>query len=241
MKKILFSIVALVAIFVSCEDGKFSRNKRIVSTNVDDSVTIALAKLAAHDMLKIKELNLNVELFNQTFKDFYSGDEQVTNSVLQDAYTNVQNFILNVAPKRLIVKQNVFIEKLKADDSILKTDNGLFYSISDAGRKVDLPKITDSIKVKYRGETIDGVEFFNNFTSKPISISLDKSIKGWQEGIPLIGEGGQMTLYVPSELAYETTGEFANQMLIFEINLVEIINDNVKSKKSKSKNSFRKK
>ena len=42
----------------------------------------------------------------------------------------------------------------------------------------------------------------------------------------LIGEGGKIKLYIPSELAYGSNPQspLANQLLIFEVELLEIMN-----------------
>ena len=51
-------------------------------------------------------------------------------------------------------------------------------------------------------------------------------IKGWTEGMKLIGEGGKVKLFIPSDLAY---GERApreigpNQTLVFDVDLLKVL------------------
>ena len=55
-------------------------------------------------------------------------------------------------------------------------------------------------------------------------------IKGFDEGIGLIGEGGKVTLYIPYFLAYGKNGRPPQippySDLIFEIELLEVKKDN---------------
>jgi FKBP-type peptidyl-prolyl cis-trans isomerase len=55
---------------------------------------------------------------------------------------------------------------------------------------------------------------------------LQNVILGWTEGIPYFKEGGSGKLLIPSALAYGpngTTGIPPNSVLIFEIELIEVI------------------
>ena len=56
-------------------------------------------------------------------------------------------------------------------------------------------------------------------------MQLDRVIKGWTEGLQLIGEGGKIQLVIPSELAYGengTRGIEPNTPLTFEVTLAEV-------------------
>ena len=54
---------------------------------------------------------------------------------------------------------------------------------------------------------------------------LNRVIKGWTEGLQLIGEGGKIRLFVPSELGYGENGNRGiepNSTLIFDVELVKV-------------------
>ncbi|MBR5818583.1 MAG: FKBP-type peptidyl-prolyl cis-trans isomerase, partial [Alistipes sp.] len=61
---------------------------------------------------------------------------------------------------------------------------------------------------------------------EPIEFPLNRVIKGWTEGMKLVGVGGQITLWIPSELAYGERGAGAdigpNQALEFKVELLEV-------------------
>ena len=53
----------------------------------------------------------------------------------------------------------------------------------------------------------------------------NRVIKGWTEGLGLLGEGGKATLYIPSDLAYGargTRGIAPNSTLIFDVEVLKV-------------------
>lgn len=109
----------------------------------------------------------------------------------------------------------------KMDADVLPS--GLHYVILEAGGEAK-PNLRSLVEVHYHGTTLDGKIFDSTRDKKPIRFPLAKLIKGWQEGIPLIGEGGKIKLIVPSQLAYgdrQISPEIGpNSILVFEIELL---------------------
>jgi FKBP-type peptidyl-prolyl cis-trans isomerase FkpA len=94
----------------------------------------------------------------------------------------------------------------------------LFYIIHNAGSS-SKPNLGSQVTVAYKGYLLDGALFDE---SDLIDFRLGNVIKGWQEGIQLIGEGGNISLFVPSGLAYGGTQQGPippNSVLIFEVTL----------------------
>ncbi len=52
-------------------------------------------------------------------------------------------------------------------------------------------------------------------------------IKGWTEGMKLVGKGGKITIWIPSELAYGARGQGQmippHEALKFEVELVNVM------------------
>jgi FKBP-type peptidyl-prolyl cis-trans isomerase FkpA len=98
------------------------------------------------------------------------------------------------------------------------TASGLFYVIKESGNERH-PSTTSTITVSYAGRLLNNQPFDQgSFFTSP----LEKLIAGWQQGLPLIGEGGKITLYIPSSLGYgeqSTSNIPANSVLIFDISL----------------------
>ncbi len=104
------------------------------------------------------------------------------------------------------------------------TSNGVFYVIEDPG-SVEHPNVGSLVTVSYVGYTLDGVGFGEG---DYYETWLNETIIGWQEGVPLIGEGGQIKLIIPSGLAYGSAGKYpigANEVLAFDITLLYFTNN----------------
>jgi FKBP-type peptidyl-prolyl cis-trans isomerase len=93
-----------------------------------------------------------------------------------------------------------------AAKSFTKTESGLKYRILRKGSD-EKPKATDSVKVNYHGWLDNKKVFDSSYQRKePISFPLNGVIKGWTEGMQLVGEGGMIELEIPSELGYGQRG-----------------------------------
>jgi FKBP-type peptidyl-prolyl cis-trans isomerase FkpA len=119
-----------------------------------------------------------------------------------------------------------FLEKAARGKNAIKTESGLVYqSIKDGSG--DNPNPTDTVKVNYRGTTIDGKEFDSSYKrGKPLEFKLDSVIKCWTEGLQKMKPGGKARLVCPSQTAYGDAGAgeliLPGSTLIFEVDLIEV-------------------
>lgn len=100
-------------------------------------------------------------------------------------------------------------------------ERGFYYTIDTPG-KGQKPTVCSNVTVNYTGKLTNGKTFDSANNSR---FDLNQLIVGWQEGIPLIGEGGSVTLYLPPSLAYGAqaqNGIPANSILVFKIILVRV-------------------
>lgn len=121
-------------------------------------------------------------------------------------------------------KEAAYLAKSAAQDSVQVTESGLQYIIREAGNEVK-PTAQDTVFVNYKGTLIDGTVFDQSNTPNGIQMNLNMVIKGWTEGLQLIGEGGKMKLIIPSELGYGAQGNRGiapNSTLLFDIELVSV-------------------
>ena len=86
------------------------------------------------------------------------------------------------------------------------TKSDLKYRVLRKGSGV-MPKATDSVKVNYHGWLNDGKVFDSSYKrGEAISFPLNGVIKGWTEGMQLVGDGGMIELEIPPDLAYGDRG-----------------------------------
>ncbi|MDX2048465.1 MAG: FKBP-type peptidyl-prolyl cis-trans isomerase [Chitinophagaceae bacterium] len=94
--------------------------------------------------------------------------------------------------------------------------------------------LCNQIVIKYKGSLTNG-NVFDQTPNTPGSDTrvfiLGELIPGWKKGIPLIQQGGKITLYLPPSLGYgasdikDNSGNVVipgNSILIFEVELVAI-------------------
>ncbi|ADR22509.1 hypothetical protein MATR_36450 [Marivirga tractuosa] len=122
-----------------------------------------------------------------------------------------------------------------------KTESGLYYMVTKetSGEKAEAG---DTVRVNYVGKLMDGTVFDTSYEDiaretgayneqreyAPLEFIVGKGrvIRGWDEGIMLLNEGSEATLYIPSGLGYGPRGSGAvippNSPLIFDVELVEV-------------------
>ena len=132
-------------------------------------------------------------------------------------------------------------QKLK-DDKILqeyiaknnikatKTDEGTYVEIQQAGGEPG--KDGQSVSVKYTGKFLDGTAFDSNVDTafhhtEPYTFTLGTggSIKGFDDGLRLLGKGAKGKLFIPSVLGYGSQGSGKikpNTNLMFEIEVLDV-------------------
>ncbi|MDH5597527.1 MAG: FKBP-type peptidyl-prolyl cis-trans isomerase [Cyclobacteriaceae bacterium] len=124
----------------------------------------------------------------------------------------------------------LLIDQYLTDNQITNTKihagSGIRYAINSPGTGEN-PILCDVVTVEYEGRLLDGTIFDGTAMNggKPSAFYLAGLITGWQVGIPLIKNGGSITLYLPSSYGYgsSTVGSIpANSVLIFDITLLGI-------------------
>ena len=106
----------------------------------------------------------------------------------------------------------------------LPIGDGIRYVIHEPGTGKK-PESCDAILVTYEGRLMSNGAIFDS-TSTPVGFGLATRITGWQIGLPLLREGGRITLYLPSGYAYgpyELEDVPANSNLIFDIELIDVL------------------
>jgi FKBP-type peptidyl-prolyl cis-trans isomerase len=110
----------------------------------------------------------------------------------------------------------------------MKTASGLEYEETQAGTGAQaMPGKT--VRVHYTGKLTNGKVFDSSIPrGEPIEFKLGagRVIRGWDEGIALMKEGGKAVLTIPPNLGYGERGAGGvippNATLVFEVELVSV-------------------
>jgi FKBP-type peptidyl-prolyl cis-trans isomerase len=105
-----------------------------------------------------------------------------------------------------------------------KTASGLASKVLTKGTGTDKPQYQDKVKVHYTGWTTDGKMFDSSVKrGQPSSFPLRGVIPGWTEGLQLMTVGEKRRFWIPKELAYNDQPGKPAGMLVFDVELLEII------------------
>ena len=115
-----------------------------------------------------------------------------------------------------------FIAEFLKEEGAVQTESGLAYKIIEPGSDKKAVSDQDTVWVNYKGALIDGTVFDQNDN---INFTLNRVIKGWGEGMKLVGEGGKIKLVIPGDLGYGeygTRGIAPNSTLVFDVDLNKV-------------------
>ena len=119
-----------------------------------------------------------------------------------------------------------FLAANKNNDGVVELPSGLQYLVLTEGTGAK-PTEFNTVTCHYHGTLIDGTVFDSSFNrGKPASFPLNMVIKGWTEGLQLMGTGSKWRFFIPPHLGYgdrqvgPTIGP--NSTLIFDVELLSI-------------------
>ena len=133
---------------------------------------------------------------------------------------------LNAEAEKNLKEGKRFLEENRKKEGVHVTESGLQYRVLKEGDG-PRPKVTDTVKVHYRGTLINGKEFDSSYRrGKPAEFPLRRVIRGWTEGLQLMKVGSKYVFYIPPDLAYGKAAPPSigpDQTLIFEVELLDIV------------------
>jgi FKBP-type peptidyl-prolyl cis-trans isomerase len=108
-----------------------------------------------------------------------------------------------------------------------RTASGLASTVLKAGDGKVRPNPEDTVKVHYSGWTTDGKMFDSSVSrGRPAVFRLNQVIPGWTEGVGLMVEGEKRRLWIPEEMAYKGRQGAPQGMLVFDVELIKIVQMN---------------
>jgi FKBP-type peptidyl-prolyl cis-trans isomerase FkpA len=177
--------------------------------------------------LEDDELEVVLEAFCENLK----GSAPTDARTVLETYGPALNEILQDRSSKLVDRVKAdgadFIKNFaECTPEAVTTDSGMVYYEMTAGTGAS-PELTSTVEVHYHGTLTDGTVFDSSVDrGQTISFPLNGVIKGWQEGVAMMKEGGKATLVVPSDLAYgdEGSGEVIppGATLKFEVELFKV-------------------
>ena len=119
-----------------------------------------------------------------------------------------------------------FLEANKQKQGVVSLPSGLQYEVITEGSGIK-PLAKNKVTCHYHGTLIDGTVFDSSVKrGQPATFPLNMVIKGWTEGLQLMGVGSKWRFFIPPQLAYgdrQTGAQIGpNSTLIFEVELLDV-------------------
>ncbi len=119
-----------------------------------------------------------------------------------------------------------FLETNKSKEGVTALPSGLQFEVITEGTGPK-PTAMNTVTCHYHGTLLNGTIFDSSVQrGKPASFPLNQVIKGWTEGVQLMGTGSKWRFFIPPHLGYGDrqvgTHIGPNSTLIFEVELLGI-------------------
>lgn len=221
MKKLLFALVALAAIALAATScGTTGAPK----TEADSVAYYAGANLAQY--VHSIDSTMSLDMLAAGLKDAMKRKEAASVDV---AFNYLREYMMVRMPARKLAESTEYLAGIEKKNGVQKTTSGLLYQIEAEGDAV-LKATTDydQVRVVYHGTLPDGKVFDSSRErGDTAQFALNQVIRGWTEGMKLVGKGGKIKLWIPSELAYGAQGTQSgigpNQAILFDVEVVDVI------------------
>ncbi|WP_106830002.1 FKBP-type peptidyl-prolyl cis-trans isomerase [Parabacteroides pacaensis] len=240
MKKM--NVLAATAIVVfsvavsSCDSKKTAR-----LTNDFDSASYAMGVANGagfkQSLRNIPGDTIDVELLLAGFEQGMRNDTAAMKMTPQQAGEYVQRYFTEVQTKvnkKTKEEGDKFLAENKTKDGVITTESGLQYKVITEGTGPK-PTATDKVKVHYKGTLLNGDKFDSSYDrNEPAVFGLDEVVRGWGEILQIMPVGSKYIVWIPSDLAYGERPPYGsnlkpNSMLIFEMELLDIVKDDAKA------------
>lgn len=207
MKKTIAILAAASLVFCACSNytTKEKQPESIAKSEIDS----ASYMLGYNFGQVIKGNNfgsLNLSKIEAGLKDAVNGVE-----VDEELFYSTINGFLEKRMKAIAeankAEADKFFEANANEEGVITTESGLQYKIVRDGNGVKPANDKDKVEVNYEGSLLDGTVFDSSYErGESAKFALNQVIKGWGEGLKYIDEGGEITLWIPADLAYGERG-----------------------------------
>lgn len=243
MKKFLFPPILLINSLLAQETTKIKEQAKV---SLEESTRHSSLSLGYQEGIRtarqqLQSEDLNKDAYLEGFLRGLAGEKlDLTAEEVKQSMIRLQEKLserdLQTAQKNLAAS-NKFLAANKSQKGVNTAEAGFQYRVVNEGEGEPYGKsglAGKDIFLNFRGTLPDGTEFAKSNPSAPAKINLDEVVAGFRSALTLMRKGDKWVTFIPANLAYGDQRRSShigpNQLLIFEIELVDVRDKNPPSK-----------
>ena len=173
---------------------------------------------------------LDMDAFKAGFDDMINDNppkiDQATAQRVIQSYQQQKQILLAEKAASKQKESEAYLANNAKEEGVKTSVSGLQYKVLKEGTGKS-PTAQDKVVAHYTGKLLDGTVFDSSHErGEPATFPVSGVIKGWQEVLPMMKEGGHWQIVVPANLAYGDRGIGnvigPNETLLFDIELISV-------------------
>ena len=221
---IVICVFAVASLLVAACGGNAKRTFKLEDSA--DSLSYVVGMNIAYNIMQM-DSTMRADAVMAGIEDVLKGTELMSfddgrmfllSYMNYDVYERVRNY------------EEQYLKDLAAsDNAVVRANSGLTYKVGelgDMGKTINSDR--DTVAFTYRVTNMAGKEVDRaEQRADTLRTQVGSLQSGLKEGVKLIGQGGKITLWIPSSMAYGSQGDeqkeiAPNEMLRYELNIVEV-------------------
>ena len=221
---IVICVFAVASLLVASCGGNAKRNFKLEDSA--DSLSYVVGMNIAYNIMQM-DSTMRADAVMAGIEDVLKGTELMSfddgrmfllSYMNYDVYERVRNY-----------EEQYLADLAASDNAVVRANSGLTYKVGelgDMGQMINSDR--DTVAFTYRVTNMAGKEVDRaEERADTLRTQVGRLQDGLREGVKLIGQGGKITLWIPSSMAYGSQGDEQkeiepNEMLRYELNIVEV-------------------
>ena len=224
MRNLLLILPAVALLGGACSHKSGSTGVKLKSDV--DSVAYVIGMNVGLNLQRI-DSTINVAAVCEGIRDAFRGDTRLSMDEAETFYLSYVNYAL---PEKARAYEEQFLADIaKSNRSYARTSSGVTYTVEEVGDQDQIPTSDrDKVALRWVIRTADGQQITSSYERGDTIRSAVRDLRrGVQESVKLIGAGGRISAWMPSDVAYGADGDrqlgiAPNATLYYEIELLEV-------------------
>lgn len=221
---IVICVFAVASLLVAACGGNAKRNLKLEDSA--DSLSYVVGMNIAYNIMQM-DSTMRADAVMAGIEDVLKGTELMS---FDDGRMFLLSYMNYDVYERVRKFEEQYLSDLAAsDNAVVRANSGLTYKVGelgDMGQMINSDR--DTVAFTYRVTNMAGKEVDRaEERADTLRTQVGRLQDGLKEGVKLIGQGGKITLWIPSSMAYGSQGDEQkeiepNEMLRYELNIVEV-------------------